>query len=1317
MSLLSPLDIIKSKASEILQGGKEAVSGILADPKGFGSDVLSSANGVVKNILQGGAKVALDTGEAIPRTISALGTLFGGTGQAAQTALPPKQLPGAVGKYIGPITSFSSDYAANKEAGATTGENLAATGANFALSEPSGLALKPVFALGSIIGKPFVETLLSKFSKSPEILAKTTDGAVVDAELNKMGIPQAVQDHAKPAIIAAKTPDEVKNILADSYDAVQPKYTGGKYTPPDAYNAHNLSNGATNSLLNDSSGKFDKPDRFTGKGYSYNEAKTGLAENGSDLKGRIILGKDGKGNIILKDGTHLLEAYRDLRLPVPKDKVVFEDGVTSAMFNKKGLPNLLSGNKVPATDLAKSKNVPPKRDMGMPILQTKLPPEDTFYKNLNDSPEARAAAESNPGRFGGTMDAIAKSTDPEEISRILSTSTKVDTEDIPAMAEKLSKVDSPRMVNNIVEGFRRNSLFTKSRALDLNMVKNADGVYVKKPRTSPTTSSGNENVVQRAQKLTGTLEKSLKDSQGLGNTQVYKEASELKASDNTYKQSVTRPIDNKQEAVHNIQLFSSADDAPPFTSPEVHRALNLNLDELKDISGFTGQTRDVYRNFKEVFGKNFAKAKNSLLDPFDRAKGAFVDEQSNLLNGLDDNVVSKFDIKKGSKESAAIMDYGEGKISKEDLAAKFGKAKAENIVKAAEWFRHQYDTMLDEVNRVRAKIYPNNPNRLIPKRQNYFRHFQEMSEGLAGLKNIFETPSAISPALSGISPFTKPKSKFLSFAQKRFGDVSKRDAVGGYLDYTKAFSYAKHIDPHIGNFRSLAKELAEGTEKTRHINNFIEYLQDYANDLAGKTNPADRYIQKIIPFGRQAFKTINWLNSRIKANTILGNLSSSIAQIFNVPQGIGSAKQHSVYGAARTLGQIFDKDTAMNGSNFIKERYSGTMYDKFDTGMLKNTKKAASWITGVLDEVGTKFIWNSHYEKAVREGINNPIKFADDRTRALVAGRGVGEVPLIQKSKVFQLVAPFQLEVGNLWHVMKDFVSAKDFSGLATTLVASYLMNRVAEKVRGSDVTFDPIEATYEAGKLFASDPDKKKGALKAGGRLAGEVLSNIPLGQTVASLYPEYGFKLNNYQLPTRKDFFGEGDPTKYGTGVLALKGLQDPLFKVVPPFGGGQVEKTYKAAKLLREGVQTNAAGNVEYQAPKSPLDIAKSLAFGPSASPEAQTYYDKMAGQATKDEQEVYPFYQKALKLQQEGKNDEAQVVVDSLGDKGYDVYKKIVAKEKTKVSTEAKKEAPATYQKLKKLVRAGKKDEANQLLNSLTDAQYKAYESFLKQMESK
>lgn len=642
-----------------------------------------------------------------------------------------------------------------------------------------------------------------------------------------------------------------------------------------------------------------------------------------------------------------------------------------------------------------------------------------------------------------------------------------------------------------------------------------------------------------------------------------------------------------------------------------------DVNQLNDVGGFARGWKDVFRNFKTVFGNAYSQVKAQVLDPFDAAKGQFVDGLNRHADEMENVIVKQLGINKGSKESEAVQLFGEGKITKDDLVKQFGDETASKIEQADGWFRQQYDSILDEVNAVRAEIYPNNPSKIIPKRANYYRHFTEMAEGIQGLKNIFETPAGIESSLAGTSEFVKPKSKWLSFAQKRLGDKTDIDAVGGFINYVKASEYAKAIDPQIDRFRQLrnelievtAPELPDGTPNPNagKLNNFVEFLDDFANDLSGKTNPIDRALTKLGPT-RKALKVLDWINSRVKSNLILGNLSSSVAQFFNVPQGLAEAgPKYSAMGVKSAITDVIANESkATDASTFLKERYeAGSAFSRFDQGLAANTKKFAVWITGALDEVGTKLIWHANYQKAIGEGIENPIKYADDITRSMVAGRGVGEVPLAQKSKVIQLLMPFQLEVGNAWHVMKDWADEGAKSKFLYFTVSSFLLNRLAEKIRGNDVSFDPLNALIEGVQEFEDEANPIVGVAKGVGRVAGEVLSNIPGGQSIASIYPEGGVKLGSEQL-TREELFGEGDPTRYGSGLLAIKGLQDPIFKLLTPYGGQQIKRSIEGVKSLAEGAVSNKSGQVQFPVDRNLASTLQSIAFGKYSTENARMYF---------------------------------------------------------------------------------------------------------------
>lgn len=700
---------------------------------------------------------------------------------------------------------------------------------------------------------------------------------------------------------------------------------------------------------------------------------------------------------------------------------------------------------------------------------------------------------------------------------------------------------------------------------------------------------------------------------------------------------------NEAAATKTVNGLTKANDLPKVQPKKItddpfkkfKPLASKELTKLKDISGFKAATNDVFRNIRDVFGKSegFEIVKKNILEPLEQSKAEYVQMQKNWTDKLKTEIVDGLGIKKGTKESALVQQFGEKEITLEELKKK-SPDKWQGIVEADKWFRKAYDELIDTINTSRAKIYPNNPDKLVPKREDYYRHFNEFS-GLTGLKNIFDTPGAIDPHLAGTSQYTQPKSKFAGFMQKRGVGPFKRDAVGGFLEYLPGASYATKIDANIPRLREFKNQLADATQDSRNLNNFLEFIDNYANDLAGKTNPYfDRNIQSLIPGGRKTFKVLTQLNNRVKANTILGNVSSALAQTANIPNGIAFTKLHSVNGFKNTIKSIWDSNAPMQQSNFLKERYSQVLYRRFNHKLIDQPKKMAEWVIETADRVGTSFIWNSAYEKAIKEGVPNPIHFADDNTRRLVAGRGVGEVPLLQKSKTIQLAMPFTLEVGNLWRVMGDMAKQKDVTGIMTLFVANFVLNKAIEEIRGFDATFDPIQATIEAFSTEDITP------LQRAGIIAGEALTNLPSGQFVANLYPERG-KFAGIQGPTRKELFGENNPQRFGTGLVAAGGITDPLFKLLPSFGGNQLKKSLggldtlsKNAAFKKGSIDIPFLGDykeMNYPVNDNLENRLKGTLFGPGALDETKEYYKEKRRPLSEEQTETYK------KAKEAGKGD--------------------------------------------------------------------------------
>ena len=157
---------------------KDAYVGISADPKAFIKDVGTSLNDTAKSVVKGAAQVALDTGEAIPRVA------MNASGKTP-VVVPPTTFPGILGKWLGPMQSYSSQVAQAQQ----SGKSAVAPITDFALNEPAGLAAKPLFLGGGFLlrqgvehGAPIIKDIASKIGWTKSVSKiKEHLGSIFDA--------------------------------------------------------------------------------------------------------------------------------------------------------------------------------------------------------------------------------------------------------------------------------------------------------------------------------------------------------------------------------------------------------------------------------------------------------------------------------------------------------------------------------------------------------------------------------------------------------------------------------------------------------------------------------------------------------------------------------------------------------------------------------------------------------------------------------------------------------------------------------------------------------------------------------------------------------------------------------------------------------------------------------------------------------------------------------------------------------------------------------------------------------------------------------
>jgi hypothetical protein len=218
-------------------------------------------------------------------------------------------------------------------------------------------------------------------------------------------------------------------------------------------------------------------------------------------------------------------------------------------------------------------------------------------------------------------------------------------------------------------------------------------------------------------------------------------------------------------------------------------------------------------------------------------------------------------------------------------------------------------------------------------------------------------------------------------------------------------------------------------------------------------------------------------------------------------------------------------------------------------------------------------------------------------------------------------------------------IEDKDAEGIFRLMLGSYLMNILARAIFNDGVLPDPLEALEEGiRRLFAKDREDSVGQIMGdtAKRVAGETVSMIP----GTSLW------LPLVMGDNAETFFGDSDPTRYGTGTVGVKNLFDvaadaingdgfdavtPLLNLGLPYGGKQVSRMYNTLQDLNvlpsngfmntpfggeknptAGSYSNA-GALRYQLPNEVdsaqdiVEIARALAFGSNSTDAAQEYFN--------------------------------------------------------------------------------------------------------------
>lgn len=674
-----------------------------------------------------------------------------------------------------------------------------------------------------------------------------------------------------------------------------------------------------------------------------------------------------------------------------------------------------------------------------------------------------------------------------------------------------------------------------------------------------------------------------------------------------------------------------------------------------------------------------------------------IDTRKNIDIQLPDVAESKI------SESTLIHWLGEKRYDLQEMKAEFGKSKA--YQELAEQIRRVENSLSEEqlgrinkgiaeLQQLYKEIWPMlnearikegyDPIGYIP---NYFPHAKlndpkDPLQKTASLFGIDLTDMELPMDIAGRTEDFKPRTQWSGNVLQRKGKATDYDAFRIFDQYIEGASNIIYHTDDISNVRALSdymrysfseesikkqideiyknkslsiedrnKKIAEiykQNAKNHKLQNYVQNLDEYANQLAGKKSKLDRAAEALL--GRKFYKAVTGISNRVSGNMVAGNIGSALTNIIPITQGLGRTRTTSQLkglGEALLYMKNGEMDDLTRMSTFLATR-GGTERTYKNWLQRLETKggnlNPLQWMEAA-DTFATQAVWRARYYDNLKDGMGElaAIKEADIFARNLFAGRSKGAMPTIfhSQSIFIKPLTMFQLEVNNSYrNMIKDipheektiYRKMRSYMGI---VIGAYMFNDLYEKLTGRRSAFDPLGMANEAfgdatgegmrntwdilgdaisgnGVQLTEQREKKAPSAVIQG-VTDELADNTPF---VGGLFFDGGripLKSAVPHLIKGAMHFADamrGEERWGKAGQEINKELISPLATyMMMPIAGGQVNKTIKGLNMMRKGgsyTQTNKGEQLQFAVDKDKkANWAQALLFGKWATDGGKAY----------------------------------------------------------------------------------------------------------------
>lgn len=595
-------------------------------------------------------------------------------------------------------------------------------------------------------------------------------------------------------------------------------------------------------------------------------------------------------------------------------------------------------------------------------------------------------------------------------------------------------------------------------------------------------------------------------------------------------------------------------------------------------------TRERFdRNIEDIAGKDASAIIKRYFAPVQQAEA----NRTRWLNKERDEIKS-LDIKGGSGESKALQQFGERKMTLDQLKQQLPKTW-NKVVTAEKMLRGKYDQYLTDINKVLAK----NGYDPIPKREDYFLHFTEINNVLENF-GIPVRDNTLPTDLAGLTADFKPGKNFFTSALPRLGDKTDFDAIQGIDRYLEGASKQIFHTDNIQNLRLFEKGLRNRFAGTTHLSNFTADLGEYINNLAGKKPMMDRGVEAFV--GRNVYGAADRLQKQVGSNMVGANIASALTNFIPLTQSIATTSKPAVVkGLLGAAMSPFKNDGFVQRSDFLTSRFGS---DRLYMNAWDNVATKSFWIMKTVDRFVSESITRGKYHEGLSKGLNpqEALRAADNYASRVMGDRSLGSMPNLFNSRTAGFLTQFQLEVNNqVSFLLKDIPRMNNgnkkaiASSLGQVALYSYLYNNMYESLVGRRPAVDPVGIAQQAYGDYTNPDMKKEQATK---NLVVNVGNQLPFTSILTGGRIPVGSVIPN--------------PMAALTGESSwTKELTKPL-TILPPAGGSQIKKSVEGIGAFIKGTSTTPAGKERYEIPQTAGNAVKTGLFGQYSTPEARQYF---------------------------------------------------------------------------------------------------------------